>query len=113
MIKRKITIAILIVLVIATITVTIQAANTTIASVKDKKVKPGDKVNVMVDLTKVKDIDKVTLSTDIYLEPLVDSVSGIKKDDTEFTNPTLTISNITVDTIYITYTIPSYIASRY
>lgn len=111
--KKKIfAILILLVVILSCVVIPkIQAGTTEIATVKNTSLKPEEKANVFIDLSSFTDVTKVVLTTSIYLEPLVDLSTGVQSTDTQFDNKVLTISNISTQSIYVSYTIPAYIAS--
>ncbi|MDR0978458.1 MAG: cadherin-like beta sandwich domain-containing protein [Lachnospiraceae bacterium] len=119
--KKIILIAILIILIISSIIIPTIYAGTVnnVMSIPEKQIKIGENLKVYINVENITEykVSKIVLGTDIYLEPVLDTLdTGMTVDDTEFKNKTkeFTIINIPegVKTICVLYTIPNYIANN-
>jgi len=119
--KKTITIVIIIILILSSIIVTKIYADdpsSTVVSIPNTTLKPGDQMKVYINIENITTytLSQIVLTTDIYLEPVIDvATTGMTISDSTFDplNKTFTIQNIPagVNTICVSYTIPSYIAS--
>jgi len=90
--------------------------SSTVVSIPETSLKPGDQMKVYINVENITTytLSQIVLTTDIYLEPVIDvATTGMTISDSAFDplNKTFTIQNIPagVNTICVLYTIPSYI----